>query len=310
MTRRATLSGLSFVLLAILGAAPASALAQAAPTLSYGSKEAAAELAKANQVEWKLGAQAGLILSTGNSRATSLAAGASASRKAHGNKFALEGGLAYARSRIFLALDEDASGTIEEDEIAELSQTSTRSWFAKGRYDRYLTEANSLYGSAGLLADRPAGKELIASGQVGYSREVYKDTIHLLLAELGYDYTHEDLVVGDGVSIHSLRGFVGYAAKLSEETGLDASVEALSNVNSLDTPSGPVDAFEDNRFNGKASLTTKVLADISFRFAFEAHYDNAPAPLPPVAVPYAPGFVPLAEQLDTRTEATLIVNFL
>ena len=44
---------------------------------------------------------------------------------------------------------------------------------------------------------------------------------------------------------------------------------------------------------------------------FTARFDNAPAPLPPIAgVKFAPGVVVLAEKLDTLTELALIVSFL
>ena len=280
------------------------------PKFMFGSKEEAAELTKASAVEWKLGAQGSLILSTGNSRTTTFGAGLSASRKANRNKFSLDAGAAYARSRIFLAADESGDGTIDATEIQRPSQTTTRSWLVRGRYDRYLTAANAIYGAAGLTADEPAGKQLVGNGQVGYSRQVYQDEVHLIVAEGAYDLTYEDQVAGEAVSIHSLRVFAGYTGKLSQDTGLELSGEALSNLNHLDSPGGEVEAFEDNRITGKLSLTTKLFGNLSFRVAFEAHYDNAPAPRPPFALPYAEGFVPLADELDTRTEATLIVNFL
>jgi Protein of unknown function, DUF481 len=280
------------------------------PRFAFGSKEEAAELAKASKVEWKLAAQGSLVLSTGNSRVTTFGAGLSASRKANRNKFSFEAGAAYSRSRIFLAVDGNENGTIERDEISRPSQTSTRSWLVKGRYDRYLTANNAIYGAAGISADEPAGKELVGNGQVGYSRQLYQDTAHLVVAEAGYDFTHEDQVAGDGISIHSARGHFGYTGKLTGSTALEGSVEALSNLNSLDSQAGEVSSFEDNRVNGKVSLTTVLFEDISFRVAFEAHYDNAPAPRPAFGIPYAEGFTPLADELDTRTEATLIVNLL
>lgn len=279
------------------------------PKFSYGSKEEAAELTKAEKVELKLGAQGSMILSTGNSRVTTIGAGLSGSRKANMNKFSLDAGVAYARSRIYLASD-DGDGMIEEDEVSRPSQTTTRSWMVRGRYDRYLTAHNALYGAAGVSADEPAGKELVGNGQVGYSRQVYQDSVHLAVAEAGYDLTYEDQVAGKGVAIHSLRVFAGYTAKISADTGLEVAAEVLSNVNSLDTPAGEVAALEDNRVSGKLALTTKLFGNLSFRVAAEARYDNAPALRPPFALPYAEGFAPLADELDTRTEATLIVNFL
>ena len=280
------------------------------PKFAFTSKDEAAALAAAEAVEWKLVAQGSFMLSTGNSRATTLGAALSASRKANRNKFTIEGGAAYARSRLLLAADANGNGTIEPEEVSRPSQTTTRSWLLRGRYDRFLTAANAVYGAAGLSADEPAGKELVGNGQVGYSRQLYQDSVHLIVAEGGYDYTYEDQVVGDGVSIHSLRVFAGYTARVTGDTGFEVSVEELSNLNQLDGPAGQVDAFEDNRVNGKVSLTTKLFQNLSFRVAFEAHYDHAPAARPPFSLPYAEGFTPLADELDTRTEATLIVNFL
>ena len=297
------------VTLSALGAA---ASAQpAAPSFSYGSKEEAEELRKAAAVEWKVSGQGGLILTTGNSRTTTFAASVAASRKANRNKFSLDAGAAYARSRIFLAQDVDGDGAIDEAEIDEQSQTTTRQWTAKGRYDRYLTDSDALYAAAGVLADKPAGKDLVGNGQAGYSRQqMLAGPDHLLVAEAGYDFTYEDQVLGDGVAIHSMRGFLGYTGKLSADTGVQASGEILSNVNELDTATGQVGAFEANRLTGKVALTTALRGNVSFRFGFEAHYDNAPAPRPPFDLPYADGFVPLADELDTKTEATLIVSFL
>lgn len=295
-----------------LALAASAASAQTDPKFAYATPEekAAAEAAAAAEPEWKASAQAGLLLTTGNSRITTFSAGTTTTWRRGMNKVTLEGTAAYARSAIFLAVDEDASGTIEEDEITRPSQTTTRMWGARARYDRFLTTHNSLYAIGGASSDRPAGKELVGNGQLGYSRQLYADGTHLLVAEAGYDFTYEDLVAGDGTAIHSLRAFVGYGGKLSPDTGVDASVEGLFNLNTLETGGRTIDAFEDDRVNSKLAITTKLFEDISFRFAFEARYDHAPAPRPPFALPYAPGFQPLSDELDTKTEAVLIVNFL
>jgi hypothetical protein len=294
----------------LLGIGAAHAEPKPEPQFKFGSKEERAEVEKAERIEWKAAALAGLLMTTGNSRVTTFSAGGNASRKEKGNKFSLEGGAAYARSSIFLAVDGNGNGLVDPSEVSRPSQTSTRAYYGKGRYDRFLTENNSLYLVAGIAADRPAGKEVVGNGQVGYSRQVYHDEVHLLVAEVGYDYTYEDLVAGEANSIHSLRTFGGYAGKLSEDTGVDGSVEGLFNVNEYDTPAGQIDRFQDNRVTSRMSITTKMFGDVNFRFAFEARYDNAPSPRPPFAVPFAPGFAPLAEPLDTKTEASLIYNFL
>lgn len=287
------------------------AVAQPTPKFEFKKDEAKEVLeAKEDLVEWKAAAQGGLIITTGNSEVTTLSGGFNASRKSHGNKLALEAGAAYARSSIFLAVDGNGNGAIEPEEVSRPEQTTTRAWHSKARYDRFLTERNSLYAAAGAAGDRPAGKDLVGNGQLGYSRAILSEGDHVVLGEAGYDFTYENRVTGDALSIHSLRLFSSYTGKVGDDTSLDTSLEYLANVNELGDPPAEVGAFQDIRVTYKISLTTNLFGDLSFRFGFEARYDTAPAPRPPFALPYADGFVPLADVRDTKTEATLIYNFL
>lgn len=281
------------------------------PKFSHASDEDLEKLQKqADDVEWKAGALAGLVLTTGNARTTTLSAGAKASRKAGKNKLQLEAGGAFARSSIFIANDANGNGAIGENEFERLSQTTNRALQGKARYDRFLSKMDALYLSAQGLTNEPAGKTFLGGGQAGYSRTAFTSAKHTLLVEAGYDYSYEDPVTGDGFSNHSLRAFAGYESKLSKDSGFDASIEGLFNVNELDTPTGPADRFEDARVNAQLSLTTKLYEDISFRFGFSARYDNVPSPLPAFSTPYEMGYVPEAQKLDTQTEANIIVNFL
>jgi hypothetical protein len=278
------------------------------PKFAHSGEEEAKKLEEVKGIEWKAAALAGAILTTGNSKTTSLSAGATASRKQGRSKLAIDAGLAYARSTLLFPNDINGNGTIDNDaEIGEDAQTTTDAWIVKARYDFFFTPRNSVYTSASVSADEPAGKELVAGAQVGYSRLLHKSAKHEVVAEVGYDFSYEDPVVGDGEGIHSGRGFVGWAGKLSGDTAAEASVEVLSNVNKLDND---VDRFEDTRVNGKTKLTTKLWEDLNFGFSFLLKYDNAPSARPPLSLPYADGFVPLAEELDTRTEVSLIYNFL
>lgn len=271
------------------------------PKFEYGKKE------EVKGVEWKASAQAGLLLTTGNSKSTTFSAGAMGSRKEGRNKLELNAGAAYARSSVYLAIDDDGDGAIGEDEIQRPASTTTRSWLVKARYDRFLTDNNSLYVLAIASADVPAGKDFVGGGQAGYSRQLYKTDKHRVVVEGGYDFSYEDLTAGDSSSIHSVRLFSGYEGVVRTDTSVLASVEFLANMNSL---SDDVGAFDDRRTTGALALTTKVYEDISFRFSFTAKHDSAPAPRPPFSIPYEAGFLPLADELDTKTEATLIINFL
>ncbi len=309
---QAALAALSLALL--VGAPSQSAQAQPAPEFKVPEKEKEATAG----VKWKAEAQAGLIITTGNSQTTTLSAGGKASRKEGFNKFEVAGSLAFARSSILLANDVNGDGAIGgQDEILRETQTTAESYQATARYDRFLSEKDSLWGLGKIGADIPAGKDLIGGGQLGYARLLLSGDIHELKSEAGYDFTYEKLASGDSSSIHSARIFLGYAGKLSEDTAVGADLEGLFNLNSvdngrLDEAGMPDEAgtFQDTRVNGNLSLTTKLFSNISFRFGFGFKWDNFAAPAPALSVPYAAGFVPIADELDTKTEASLIINFL
>ncbi len=263
-------------------------------------------------VEWKASAQAGLILTTGNSKSTALSGTLTASRKAGDNKLALEAAGAFARSELLIASDANMNGTIGAGEITRTSQTTTENWTAKLRYDRFFTEHNSAYLSARIGADEPAGKELFGGGQIGYSRQLYKTDAHEVVAEAGYDFTYESYVADvDALAIHSARFFAGWNGKLTEVTGALLNAELLLNLNAEDGHGGEeIGSFEDARLIAKAAITTKLWTRMDFRFGLTARFDNAPAPQPPFALPYDAGFVPLADKLDLTAEAALIVSIL
>ena len=178
----------------------------------------------------------------------------------------------------------------------------------KLRYDRFLTELNSLFIAALGSRDVPAGKELVVGGQLGYSRSLYKSEKALTLGEFGYDYSFEDLTAGDGLSIHSLRAFVGHKAAMTEVADLDASVEVLTNLNRLTLPTGEDGgAFRDTRVNARIAISAKIGLNLAVQTSIEAKYDHRPAPLGVKGL--AMGFVPEAASLDTIMKASLIYTF-
>lgn len=288
----------------LLVVANSAASAQANPTFAFGKAE---EVAAVAEVTWTASAEAGLVLTTGNSDTTTATAAAKATRLDKKNKLDAQVGFAYARSTIFIAVDQDASNTISASEIQESTSTTANSWNAKLRYDRFITDHNSLYAAALVSADPPAGKELVAGGQLGYSRQLYKTTVHEVVAEGGYDFSYENLVVGDSVAIQSARVFAGYKGTINERTAIEGSLEGLANLNRLATVPEPASRLEDTRINAVASLSTKLTDDISFSFSFGLKFDNVPSPRGPLAIPYEAGFVPVADKLDTITKASLII---
>jgi hypothetical protein len=206
-------------------------------------------------------------------------------------------------------LDRNGNGMIDdESEITTADLVTANTLAGKLRYDRFLTPLNSLYIAALAGRDVPAGKEFVAGGQIGYSRSLRKTATSQTLAELGYDFSREDLVTGDPVAIHSLRGFIGHKAALTAGTDLDASIEGLTNLNTLTLPTGKDGgALKDTRVNAKLAISAKIGVNLAFQSSIEMKYDHRPGPL--AVKPLAMGFVPEAADLDTVMKATFIYTF-
>ena len=278
------------------------------------------------KVEWRAMAKGGFTMTSGNSQTTSLVGAGNLSRKEGNNRLSIDANGAYGRSNVVTPVYDSPTPPMTIVGIGRTDIETTNNWLVKGRYDRFFTANNSGYAAASAAADKIAGKSFYGGGQIGYSRQIYKSAMHLLVAELGYDYSHESYVQAGmttppSVSIHSARLFAGETLTLSKATGITGSVEALFNLNketealnaSNDTPG--VDAFHDTRLNAKVGLTTTLFAKLSIGFGFTLKYDQNPAPLPipsglASGVVFQPGFQPFADRLDTLTEATLIYTFL
>lgn len=279
------------------------------PKFEFGKPE------EVNGVEWKVQSKAGFILSTGNARTTSLAAGIDGSRRSKDNKFSAEANIAYVRSQLLLGQDANGDGFLEASELSTLTQTTTQAWLVSGRYDRFFAEANSLFASARLNSDVPAGRALVAGGQLGYSRRLFKTDQTETLVEAGYDFQHQQYVAIDpATTIHSARVAALHSTQVGEGTLFALEAESLVNLNreTAPNPAGGnlVPPLEDLRFNAGARLTSALTERLSFGFSVRLRYDNVPAPRPPLGIPYAPGFVPFADKLDTVSEASLILTLL
>lgn len=261
-------------------------------------------------VEWDATAEAGLVLTTGNSETTTATGGAKLSRKTGKNKFAASIDGTYAKSGIRKAR-EGVTQVASASDIVEQSTVTAKNVTAKARYDRYLTTLNSLFVGVVGQVDEPAGKKFAGSAQLGYSRSLLKNEKHEAVAELGLDVTHTRFVSGDPstITVPSARAFLAYKGKMTESTNLDTSVEVLPNLNKYDMPTGPVAIGEDTRVNFHVGYTSKITKNLSVNTSFDAKYDNRPAPLALPGVTFAADFVPEAAKTDTTLKASLIYSF-
>ncbi len=279
--------------------------ALADPKFEYGKSD---EVAKVKGTEYNASAEAGIVFTTGNSETTTATAGVKAARKTGENKIAFDGSLTYAKSGVRVLADNNGNGLVDDaSEITSAETTTANTLAAKLRYDRFLTAHNSLFVAALIARDVPAGKDLVAGAQAGYSRQVFKSKTAEAVAEFGYDYSHETLVTGPDNSIHSLRGFIGYKAEMTEGTTFETNLEALTNLNEEEqaTRNGePATLGEDTRMLFKASVSSKIGKNLSFQTSLEVKYDQRPGPLGIKNL--APMFVPEAAKLDTIMKASLI----
>jgi hypothetical protein len=73
---------------------------------------------------------------------------------------------------------------------------------------------------------------------------------------------------------------------------------------------GEIDPPKITRPDRPVAPATERLDDLGFQLGFTTKVDNDPAPRRRLALPYANGYQPLADELGTKTETILIVNFL
>jgi large conductance mechanosensitive channel len=289
------------------------------------AEKAAAAAAAANAVEWKAQSKGGFLLTSGNSQTTNATFGVNASRKQGNNKLTLEGVYAYGKSSNLIAQKTapDPANPAAPPAITGYDRqnvVSTNNWMAKGRYDRFLTENNSLYASGQGAGDKVAGKMFFGGGQAGYSRQLFKDKMHLVVAELGYDFSYLVFETSDpSVAVHSARAFVGETLTLTQQTGMTAGVEGLFNLNketkakNVNTGDNGVDPFKDTRVNAKIGISTNLYKSLSLGLGFTFKYTQNPAPRPlPDGLVYADNInasFKYADKVDTITEATLTYTF-
>jgi hypothetical protein len=296
-----------WLVLAIAVAAPALAVAQPNPTFAYRKED---DVKEVPDVEWTAAAELGFVVTTGNSETTTITASGKVGRRAGKNKLEISTSLAYARASTRGAIDRDGNGTIGPGEIVGDTKITAETFEGKLRYDRYLDDKNSLYIAALARRDRPAGKELLAGGQVGYSRVLKKTETAEAVAEVGYDLSYENVIApGDGVFIHSARAFVGFKGKASDENAYEASLEYLTNVAGVDSATGRVGVAGDNRINAHAQWSSKIGADLSLAFTFDLKFDSAPSPLAISGVTFDPGFVPESSSVDSLFKGSIIYTF-
>lgn len=239
------------------------------------------------KVDWKASASAGLTLASGNSSQISISAGANVMRNDGLNKVELNVNGAYASTNQAVIFDGNGNGIVDSaGELGSQSKTTAGFVLAKLRYDRFFTPNNSAYLAGYAGVDIPASKRANVGGQLGYARQLFKEAMHDMSAELGLDYNYVGYIPVDGVAVAgtnndlhlaSARLFVGYNLAIGANTQFKAGYEALINLNTNSVSDRYVRTADATRMGGTLALTTKVWNRLSFRFSTSLRYDNCPA---------------------------------
>jgi len=235
-----------------------------------------------------LNASLGGQLNTGNTEAWQLNAGSA---------------FALVRDRHGLALNMDFSygrANVADDDADELVDT-IRNLRTKARYDLFLTPMDALFAASAYRWDTFAGLDARVQGQLGYMRNLFKETDHRFWAELGYDLTYDNydpdpllldaadpmsaVLPGDEV-VHSVRGFLGYDNQLSATVTFLTGLEGLFNV----------EETKDVRVNWDNALRSSISGSFQLEMKFSLQLDTEP--------------VPGKEKVDTATTLTLIYTLI
>ncbi|MCP4809480.1 MAG: DUF481 domain-containing protein [Proteobacteria bacterium] len=221
--------------------------------------------------EKDLAAELGGAWSAGNTDSRTLTASLDGAVRWNRNQVSTHGALTVGSTR----LDADGDGVLSPDEREEKRVQTARQGDAKLRYDRFLSDRNSLYVLGGAFTDPYAGYDARYNGQTGYSHllmyaeDAEEEPVTSLSAEVGFDAAAEDYaegVVPNRGMKYSARGSVAYVRALSKSVDVGSDVEVFVNV---------IDP-KDTRLISDTALTNALTETMSLKLTYKLTYDTDP----------------------------------
>lgn len=222
---------------------------------------------------------AGALLAAGNSKT---AAGTSAARfrlRRDANQLKASAAVNYARS--------SSEPNTPMEETVDNSQTNVR-------YDRFLSESFTVFGSASTRRDRFQKIDLRLNLDPGFGYYLVNAAKRQLWAELGYDYQYElrnnRAVREDGVerkeTSHNGRAFLGYDDKVNDRVAFTTGFEYIQGL----------EETKAYRLAWDVALTSNLSDSFSTAVTFSLQYNNQP--------------LPDVEKTDATTAISLVYNLL
>lgn len=241
---------------------------------------------KVEAAETHLTGELGGTYTTGNSNLYTVNGLVTFSHKVSANKLSAVGGVNLGAA----VVDTDGNGVVDDAERDNGFEPNAKRVSAEARYDRFLTDKDSLYFLAGLFSDGFAGYDLRAHEQIGYSRTLVKTEKAEAKVEIGADWAQEDYVAESGLDASAkflaARVLAAGSYKLNDSVGLADTFEVYENV--LDGA--------DLRLLNSASITSSLSKHLSLKLSHNLIFDNVPVE----------GFRPL----DQTAMVTLVVTLL
>lgn len=195
-----------------------------------------------------------------------------------------------------------ATGTVEDFEIVEQTETEVTAehYYARGRYDRSVSESMFLFGGAGWERNTFAGIQNRTALVGGAGRTWFDQEDSRLKTDLGFTYTLEDPVVedpGTEESFAGLRGTVDLRQRLTTTTLLTSTLLVDENLNET----------SDLRADWTTSVAVAISSNLALKTSYQMFFDNDPAL---IAVPLGDRQVltPL-EKVDSIFTAAIVVEF-
>ena len=278
------------------------------PAEAPADVEAAAEESAQKKAEVSLIAEAGVVWLSGNSSSIN-ANGAVRFGVAFGrHRIGVNFGGNYGRSVVDTNGDGKTRLDLENEEgVSDEWQTTATRVFGDIRYDiSILPDVNSAYVGVGMFHDPFAGFAYRLRADAGYSHKIVNTPVHLLVAELGPNYTRELLrnnpdTADDDDSSTRINNFVGgrlfagYTLTPNETFGFFLNVETLL---------GGADNV-DGTFDGRLILDTGISANItkvfSIKLGFGMNFDFVPPDVDGVEGPDV-------RPIDTTTMFTIVAT--
>jgi putative salt-induced outer membrane protein YdiY len=196
--------------------------------------------------------------------------------------------------------DVDGNGYVDDADGGYVE--NAQRFYGDARYDRFLSDKDSLYVLAGAFRDKFAGFELRSHEQIGYSRLLLKNESSELRTELGADWAQENYtevdvldpvsgaVIGredpDTQQIIAARVLIAASHAFNESVGLADVLEVYENV---------IDP-EDLRLLNTATVTSALSGKFSIKLSHTLIFDNVP--------------VENFRKLDQTTMVTLVASLI